>query len=333
MARETVIGSIREAIDFLGFGVEVDGGVGRIGHVAYAPPGWARHAAEAHRALVFFDELTTAPPSVRKAMMRVLQERYAGDFALPDTVALVAAANPSESAVDGYDLEPPMANRMIHLDFDFPQVAWLDGLIGGFDRIAQPTMEDLIGHGDEQHRAQVHGTVTAFLRARPDLVEPGVPTDPVQAGRAWPSRRSWTNAIAALSELRPEDADAAYRLLSGAVGEGPAREYLTFRRAGPAHPGRGHRGPRQDQLVSDATRQGVRRRRGVAGLRTRRSGRPDHLAGRHPRPVVDGRGRPARRGPGRRRRAARPPTRRRGGPRRVVDAFADLFVGIGRWAA
>ena len=76
---ETVIGSIREATDFLGFGIEVDGGgVGRIGHVAYAPPGWARHAAEAHRALVFFDELTTAPPSVRKAMMRILQERYAG---------------------------------------------------------------------------------------------------------------------------------------------------------------------------------------------------------------------------------------------------------------
>lgn len=226
---ETVIGSIREATDFLGFGIEVDGGPGRIGHVAYAPPGWALAAAQAPRALVLFDELTTCPPSVRKAMLRVVQERYAGELRLPDSVAIVAAANPPETAVDGYDLEPPMANRMIHLDFDYAQTAWLDGLTAGFDTVQHPTMEDLIGPGDDQYRAIIRGTVTAFLRSRPDLIEPGVPTDPTIAGRAWASRRSWTNAIDALSEVRHDDFDAGYLVLAGAVGEGPAREFLTFR--------------------------------------------------------------------------------------------------------
>ena len=94
-----------------GFGIEVDGGEGRIGHVAHAPPGRARHATEGRRALVFFDELTTAPPSVRKAMLRVLQERYAGDLALLDTVSLVVAANAPDSAVDGYDLYRPWRTR------------------------------------------------------------------------------------------------------------------------------------------------------------------------------------------------------------------------------
>ncbi|GAA3634505.1 ATP-binding protein [Microlunatus ginsengisoli] len=331
---ETVIGSIREATDFLGFGVEVDGGEGRIGHVAYAPPGWARAAAQADRALVFFDELTTAPPSVRKAMLRVLQERYAGDFALPDTVALVAAANPPESAVDGYDLEPPMANRLIHLDFDFAQTAWLDGLTGGFDTVAQPSMNELIGPGDDQHRAQVRGAVTAFLRTRPDLIEPGVPSDPVQAGRAWPSRRSWTNAIAAVSEIRPDDTDAACLLLAGAVGEGPAREYLTFRRELDL--------PTPEQVIADADKINWAAMRpdrafAVAGaLRAyalgnradkttwlgainalsamAENGLPDIAQGavaalltNHPGDVPV--------------------------PRRVVDAFTDLFVGMGRWAA
>ena len=164
---EVVIGSIRESSDFLGFGVEVDGGPGKVGHVAYAPPGWARAASKADRALVFFDELTTAPPSVRKAMLRVLQERVVGDLQLPDTVAIVAAANPPESAVDGYDLEPPMANRLLHLDFTFPLDAWLDGFVSGFDNISQPSMTDLIGRGDDQHRASIRAAVAAFLEVPP----------------------------------------------------------------------------------------------------------------------------------------------------------------------
>lgn len=243
---ETVIGSIREATDFLGFGVEVDGSEGHLGHVEYAPPGWARKASCAERALVFFDELTTAAPSVRKAMLRVLQERVAGDVRLPETVALVAAANPPESAVDGYDLEPPMANRMIHLDFDFSQTDWLDGLTTGFGRAQQPTIEDLIGAGDQQHRAAVRGAVTAFLNSRRDMIEPGVPHDPVVAGRAWPSRRSWTNAIAAMSEVRPDDFDATFLILAGAVGEGPTREYLAFQRELDL--------PTPQQVISDADR-------------------------------------------------------------------------------
>ena len=227
---EVVIGSIRESSDFLGFGIEVDGGPGRIGHVAYAPPGWARAASQADQALVFFDELTTAPPSVRKAMLRVLQERVVGDLQLPDTVAIVAAANPPESAVDGYDLEPPMANRMMHLDFSFPLDSWLDGFVAGFDHLAQPTMADLIGRGDDQHRATTRAAMAAFLKTRTDLIEPGVPTDPTKAGRAWPSRRSWDNATRVLSELRPDDDEAAILVLTGTVGEGATNEFLAFRR-------------------------------------------------------------------------------------------------------
>ena len=223
--------SIREATDFLGLGVEVGGGAGTIGHVAYAPPRWAIEAAQAPRALVLFDELTTCPASVRKAMLRVMQERYAGDLKLPDTVAILAAANPPETAVDGYDLEPPTANRMIHLDFDFPADTWLDGLAAGFDHLHQPSIVELIGNGDDNHRATIRGAVTAFLRARRDLLDTDVPTDPTIAGRAWPSRRSWTNAITALAEVQAGDVEAQHLVLAGAVGEGPAREFFTFRAA------------------------------------------------------------------------------------------------------
>ena len=331
---EVVIGSIRESSDFLGFGVEVDGGPGKVGHVAYAPPGWARAASNADRALVFFDELTTAPPSVRKAMLRVLQEQVVGDLQLPDTVAIVAAANPPESAVDGYDLEPPMANRLLHLDFIFPVDAWLDGFVSGFDNINQPSMTDLIGRGDDQHRASTRAAVAAFLKSRPDLIEPGVPDDPTKAGRAWPSRRSWDNAARVLCELRPGDDEATVLVLTGTVGEGAANEFLAFNREldlpDPldviAHPTRyDWSGMRPDKAfaVTNAVRAYVLGTTpdkalwlgAVNALSTiAEAGLPDVAQGAVAALLTnmpDG----------------------AGIPRRVRDAFADLFVGIGRWAA
>ena len=331
---EVVIGSIRESSDFLGFGVEVDGGPGKVGHVAYAPPGWARAASKADRALVFFDELTTAPPSVRKAMLRVLQERVVGDLHLPDTVAIVAAANPPESAVDGYDLEPPMANRLLHLDFTFPLDAWLDGFVSGFDNITHPAMTDLIGRGDDQHRASIRAAVVAFLKSRPDLIEPGVPDDPTKAGRAWPSRRSWDNAARVLCELRPGDDDGTILVLNGTVGDGAANEFLAFHREldlpDPldviAHPTRyDWSGMRPDKAF--ATVNAVRAYvlgttpdktlwlGAVNALSTiAEAGLPDIAQGAVAALLTnmpDG----------------------VGVPRRVRDAFAELFVGIGRWAA
>lgn len=334
MHTEVVIGSIREASDFLGQGVEVGGGEGVIGSIAYAPPRWAKAAAEAESALVLGDEITTCPASVRKAWLRVLQERFAGDLRLPDTVAMITAGNPPDTAVDGYDLEAPVANRLIHLDFEFPQDDWLEGLATGFDHLAMPTLVELIGHGHDSHRATIRGQVTAFLHARRDLIDVDVPTDPVVAGRGWPSRRSWTNAIAAMSETLPGDTETLILLLAGAVGSGPAREFLSFASSldlPTPEEAIARRGEidwaalRPDQVYAVATSLRAYVVNGHADAETwlgalkcltliAEAGLPDlaqsavtSLLRERP----DG--------------AAIPP--------RVRDAFSELFVGIGRWAA
>ena len=85
---ETVIASIREPSDFAGLPVVVGDGV------RFAPPAWARRLAEAGRGLLFLDELSTAPPAVQAALLRVVLERVVGDLELPPEVAVVAAANP-----------------------------------------------------------------------------------------------------------------------------------------------------------------------------------------------------------------------------------------------
>lgn len=89
---ETVIASIREPSDFAGLPVVIGA------EVRFAPPAWARRLAAAGRGLLFLDELSTAPPAVQAALLRVVLERVVGDLDLPPGVAVVAAANPPEQA-------------------------------------------------------------------------------------------------------------------------------------------------------------------------------------------------------------------------------------------
>ena len=123
---ETVIASIREPSDFAGLPVVVGE------EVRFAPPAWARRLAESGHGLLFLDELSTAPPAVQAALLRVVLERVVGDVMLPPDVAVVAAANPPEQAADGWDLSAPLANRLCHLPWDIDPLAVADGLAGGF---------------------------------------------------------------------------------------------------------------------------------------------------------------------------------------------------------
>src|SRR3954471_6329845 len=66
---EVVIASIREPSDFAGLPVVADGSV------RFAPPSWARRLADEGRGVLFLDELSTAPPAVQAALLRVVLER------------------------------------------------------------------------------------------------------------------------------------------------------------------------------------------------------------------------------------------------------------------
>ena len=105
---EVVIASIREPSDFSGLPIIVDGGV------RFAPPEWAKNLADQGSGILFLDEISTAPPAVQAALLRVVLERVVGDLALPSNIAIVAAANPPDQAADGWDLSAPLANRFCY---------------------------------------------------------------------------------------------------------------------------------------------------------------------------------------------------------------------------
>src|SRR5688572_13216101 len=180
-ACETVIASIREPSDFAGLPIVVDGAV------RFAAPTWARQlAADERPGILFLDEISTAPPAVQAALLRVVLERVVGDLDLPDGVVVVAAANPPEEAADGWDLSAPLANRFCHLDWRVDPAAFAQGLAGGFPAPAVPSLPD----DWEQQLPMARGLVAAFVSVRPALTV-DVPTDASRAGRAWASPRTW----------------------------------------------------------------------------------------------------------------------------------------------
>jgi hypothetical protein len=216
---ETVIASIREPSDFAGLPVVVGQGV------RFAPPTWAQRLAAAGRGLLFLDELSTAPPAVQAALLRVVLERVVGDLDLPAEVAVVAAANPPEQAADGWDLSAPLANRLCHLTWEINPRVVADGLAGGW---APPRIPELTG---DWAAAEVlaRGLVAAFLRVRPALAC-APPTDPATAGRGWPSPRTWemTARLWAAADAAGAGGQTRSALVRGCVGDGAGAEFLTW---------------------------------------------------------------------------------------------------------
>lgn len=220
---ETVIASIREPSDFAGLPVVSPQG----DSVHFAPPAWAQRLAASGRGVLFLDEISTAPPAVQAALLRVVLERTVGDLALPDAVTVVAAANPPEQAADGWDLSPPLANRFCHLDWDLDAREWAEGMIAGFQQPEVPSLEDerLVGE-----LTAARAAVGAFVIARGHLLH-AHPGNEAMAGRAWPSPRSWEMAARLIAATAACGAPDPVRsvLVAGAVGPAAAAEFLAWR--------------------------------------------------------------------------------------------------------
>lgn len=224
MHLEEVLASIREPSDFAGLPYVVDA------RTTLIAPDWAQRIAKAtgagKSAMLFFDEISTAPPASQAALLRVALERVAGDLYLGDDVAIVAAANPPEMAADGWDLAAPMANRFCHLDWALTAEAVRDGFSLGWAEVPVPQVDPA--------RAETETTaakllVAAFLTTRPDLVTV-MPTASADAGRAYPTPRSWEMAATLYGFATAAGVSPVARriLVTGAIGQAAAAEFLAY---------------------------------------------------------------------------------------------------------
>ncbi|MEU4732908.1 MoxR family ATPase [Streptomyces sp. NPDC023588] len=218
----TVIASVHEPSDFSGLPIVGDDPAEQ--GVPMAPPDWAVRLVKAGRGLLFLDELSTAPPAVQAALLRLVLERRIGALQLPPGVRIVAAANPRSSAADGWELSPPLANRFVHLQWTHDHEVVVRGLGGTWPVATLPRLDPgkLPAAVDFARRA-----VCGLLAARPALVH-RLPSNEARRGGAWPSPRSWdmTVCLIAFATAAGSSREVLSSLVRGTVGDGPGLELL-----------------------------------------------------------------------------------------------------------
>lgn len=218
----TVIASVHEPSDFSGLPVIGDDPATQ--GVPMAPPDWAVRLVHAGRGLLFLDELSTAPPAVQAALLRLVLERRIGSLRLPAGVRIVAAANPRSSATDGWKLSPPLANRFVHLQWTHDHEVVVRGLGGTWPRGKLPRLDpERLPEAVTFARRAVCG----LLSARPGLVH-RLPTSEAGRGGPWPSPRSWemTLRLIAFAAAADTSREVLSMLVRGVVGDGPGLELL-----------------------------------------------------------------------------------------------------------
>ncbi|ADR37735.1 ATPase associated with various cellular activities AAA_5 (plasmid) [Oceanithermus profundus DSM 14977] len=175
-----------------------------------AVPAWLARVLEAakqgRRAVVFFDELTTAAPTVQDTALGIFNERVVGDVPLPEGVILLAAANPPDR-VDGlWELSAALANRFLHVE-------------------VRPDFQAWRAWAEEQGEA--HRIVAHFLDAHPQHFH----DFPTHAGElAWPSARTWDKFARALEEVLEErfPEEGLYSAGKGLVGKAAATTFVAW---------------------------------------------------------------------------------------------------------
>ena len=165
------------------------------------------------RALVFFDEMSAAPPSVQAATYQIILNRKIGTYELPKDVVIVAAGNRVKDKGVAYNMPMPLANRFTHITLETNIDDWKEWALLN----------------------RVHKDVVGYLSFQPnDLMN----FQPSADSYAFATPRSWFFASELLQEpnddgelvdVRLPD-DILGDLIRGTVGEGPGIKFMTYRK-------------------------------------------------------------------------------------------------------
>jgi len=173
------------------------------GKMVWAPPA-ELPTDPSSTAIIFLDELNSAPPAVQAAAYQLILNRRVGTYELPKGVDVVAAGNREGDRGVTYRMPAPLANRFIHLE------AKVD-----FDDFQEWAVMNAI-----------HPEVLGYVGfAKQDLYD----FDPKSPSKAFATPRSWV-FVSDLLKDDDTDLDTLHNLVAGAVGDGLAVKFMAHRK-------------------------------------------------------------------------------------------------------
>jgi len=173
------------------------------GKMVWAPPSELPTDPDS-TALIFLDELNSAPPAVQAAAYQLILNRRVGTYHLPKGVDVVAAGNREGDRGVTYRMPSPLANRFIHLEMKVDFDDWQDWA----------TLN------------KIHPEVVGYVAfAKQDLYD----FDPKSASKSFATPRSWM-FVSDLLDDDDTDIDTLHNLIAGAIGDGLAIKFMAHRK-------------------------------------------------------------------------------------------------------
>lgn len=156
-------------------------------------------------AILFLDELNSAPPAVQAAAYQLILNRRVGEYRLPEGVDIVAAGNKDGDRGHTYKMPSPLANRFVHLEMKVDFDDW---------------QEWAVTHN-------IHPEVVGYLGfAKQDLYD----FDPKSSSKAFATPRSWCFVSELLDDESEIDSETLHNLVSGAIGDGLGIKFMSHRK-------------------------------------------------------------------------------------------------------
>lgn len=158
------------------------------------------------RGILFFDELNRAAKDVLQAVFEICLDRRLDGEKLPDGWRVVSAVN-SDDDYDVAELDPALHDRWFHIDFDPSANEWVEWARG----------------------TKTHPAVVEFINRNQNLLDP--PVGNLEAGRVYPSRRSWvafSDTILAMDLENRADDGMLTQVAKGWVGREIAVMFQKF---------------------------------------------------------------------------------------------------------
>ena len=173
------------------------------GTTKWLPPSWLPSNPDS-KGILFFDELNLALPSIQASAYQLILDRKLGDYNLPDGWVIISAGNRIEDKARVFELPSPLANRFIHIE------------------LAIPDKDEWYVWGSKN---KIDGRILAFVQFKPSML---FNFNPSNKDKSFATPRSWYFCSKIIEGV--EDEDMLLELVSSAVGEGTALEFLAFTR-------------------------------------------------------------------------------------------------------
>ena len=173
------------------------------GKMTWAPPAELPTNADS-KAIIFLDELNSAPPAVQAAAYQLILNRRVGTYELPKGVDVVAAGNREGDRGVTYRMPAPLANRFVHLEAKVDFDDWQEWAV------MNAIHPDVIGY-------------VGF--AKQDLYD----FDPKSPSKSFATPRSWMFVSDLLAD-DDTDTDTLHNLVAGAIGDGLAMKFMAHRK-------------------------------------------------------------------------------------------------------